>query len=90
MTVHELKTWPEQFQAIRNGSKTFDYRKNDREFKSGDQLALREWDPKDEAYTGRTIYTDIGYMLHGGFGVPDGYIVLSLLNVSTATWNPDD
>ena len=90
MTVHELKTWPEQFEAIRTKQKTFEYRKDDRAFKSGNQLALREWDPDNEGYTGRTIYADIGYMLRGGFGVPEDYIVMSLLNVTTATWDPDD
>lgn len=43
--IHSLKTWPEPFQALVDGRKTFELRKNDRGFMVGDQLQLREWDP---------------------------------------------
>ncbi len=49
MKVHELKTWPEPFEAIRRGMKTCEIRKNDRDFKAGDILELVEWDPKEHA-----------------------------------------
>lgn len=43
--VHQLKTWPMYFTALRQGSKTFELRENDRQFKVGDTLQLREFDP---------------------------------------------
>jgi hypothetical protein len=43
--THELKTWPECFQAIKRGQKTFDIRENDRNFQVGDILVLREFKP---------------------------------------------
>ena len=33
--THDLKTWPEYFAEIANGNKTFELRKNDRDFESG-------------------------------------------------------
>ena len=43
--THELKIWPEFFKWVRNGRMLFQLRRNDRDFKVGDQLLLREWDP---------------------------------------------
>lgn len=42
---HELKIWPQYYQAVANGSKTFEVRKNDRAFQKGDEVVLREYDP---------------------------------------------
>ena len=44
-TPHELKTWPEFFTETRSGRKKFELRRNDRDFRVGDQLLLKEWDP---------------------------------------------
>ncbi|WP_444812245.1 DUF3850 domain-containing protein, partial [Streptococcus canis] len=40
----------EYFEAIMDGTKTFECRYNDRDFKVGDELLLREYDPK-KGYT---------------------------------------
>jgi hypothetical protein len=45
MKKHELKTWPKYFKAVQKGEKTFELRKNDRDFKKGDILILREFVP---------------------------------------------
>jgi len=42
---HELKTWPEFWDAIRIGAKTFELRFDDRGFAVGDVLELRRWRP---------------------------------------------
>ncbi|HLC55686.1 MAG TPA: DUF3850 domain-containing protein, partial [Candidatus Nanoarchaeia archaeon] len=41
----EKKVWPEFFQEILDGNKTFELRLNDFECNQGDILILKEWDP---------------------------------------------
>ena len=43
--THDLKTWPEYFEPILTGRKTFEIRHDDRDFKTGHVLHLREWLP---------------------------------------------
>ncbi len=55
MTIHELKCWPQYWNEIAVGRKTVEVRHNDRGFKVGDTLVLREWDPRVRAYTGARL-----------------------------------
>lgn len=43
--IHELKTWPRFFEAVKTGRKTFEVRRDDRGFMPEDTLKLREWIP---------------------------------------------
>jgi hypothetical protein len=79
---HELKTWPEYFGAVLDGSKTFEARFDDREFEVGDVLYLREWNPETEAYTGRETRRTVSYKLSGGEFVCQSYCILALQPVS--------
>lgn len=42
---HKLKCWPEFFIVVQSGRKNFEIRKNDRDYKVGDELILSEWAP---------------------------------------------
>ena len=59
---HELKVWPQFFPGLVDRSKTFEIRKNDRDFKVGDEILLKEWDPKKEDYTGYVVHAFISYI----------------------------
>lgn len=84
MTEHELKTVAPYFEAVKSGAKTFEVRKDDRNFQVGDTLVLREW-LNDYGASGGGYFTcrvcrhTITYKLAGGqFGIADGYCVLGL------------
>jgi hypothetical protein len=78
MATHELKTWPGPFQAVRDRVKRFEWRLNDRDFAVGDTLVLREWDQRARRYTGEAEAHRVTYILTEGFGIPDGYCVMSI------------
>jgi len=77
MTLHELKIHPEPFGAIQDRTKTFEFRKADRNFAIGDILILREYHPL-MAFTGQYALRKVIYILREGFGLPDGYCIMSV------------
>lgn len=86
---HELKTWPEPFQAIEEGFKSFELRLNDRGFEVGHWLHLREYQfatPGVEAhYTGRNTIRRVTYVLESGFpGLRPGYVIMGLEPINHA------
>lgn len=74
---HDLKCYPDYFEALNNGSKTFECRYNDRDFKVGDELLLREYDSK-QGYTARCIVMTVTYVLSEFIGLKDGYVILGV------------
>lgn len=77
--IHELKSIPPFYQEVERGMKSFEVRKNDRNFQVGDKLYLREWIPAGSAYTGREKVVTIVYILHGGkFGIDTEYVVMGI------------
>jgi len=83
---HELKTDPEVFAAVLDGSKTHEIRFNDRDFKIGDTLLLRETrytgqemrgpEPRPLEYTGRETTRVVSHVLEG-YGLKPGWVILS-------------
>lgn len=58
----EKKAWPEYFEKVLDGSKTYELRLNDFEIEPGDILILKEWNPETKEYTGREIEKTVGYV----------------------------
>lgn len=85
--THELKAWPAPFHAMRDGRKTFEWRRDDRtpSFAAGDRLVIREWDPHKKAYTDGVLTADVPYVLKDAFLMPPGFAILSLRNVVNHT-----
>lgn len=80
--IHELKCHPGPFRDLEFGGKSAEFRKNDRNFQVGDGLLLCEWQP-DGGTEGGGYYTGYGHQrvithIQTGFGIPDGWCVLSL------------
>ena len=89
MTTHDLKSWPGFYNALLDGTKTFDARRNDRNFQVGDTLIQHEWIPSDPVnhadgrYTGRTMRFTVTYILRGEeapavTGIVPGFCVMGL------------
>ena len=62
MKTHELKVWPEFFDALFEG-KGFEVRLNDRDYRVGDRLILKWFDPKTQTFNGRHVDVDVCYVL---------------------------
>lgn len=92
--VHDLKCWPDPFEAMLDGSKPYEIRRADRDYRVGDTLWLREWNPCDDytgpndgvrklimphGYSGREVRREITYITEGGeWGLPADLCVLGL------------
>jgi hypothetical protein len=77
---HELKTWPCYFGPVLDCRKHFEIRENDRDFKVGDLLHLREWIPETQEYTGRSLWAVITWMTT--FAQQPGFVVMSIANAA--------
>jgi Domain of unknown function (DUF3850) len=88
--LHELKCWPQFFEAIAKGHKRHDLRRaDDRDFRVGDRLRLREFDPGFKRYTGREQIVEVTYITSAkqpcalSEGALDpGYCILSIASVT--------
>jgi len=77
--VHHLKSWPGYYWAVYGQAKTFEIRKNDRDFRVGHVLELQEWDPIREIYTGQQLRAEITYMISDLVpGIEEGYCALGI------------
>lgn len=70
---HTLKTLPRYFQAVWVGDKTFEIRKNDRNFQERDEVVLQEWESQE--HTGREVEGFIRYLTD--YEQKPGYVVFS-------------
>lgn len=91
--VHELKLLPEHYAGVVTGEKRAEFRFNDRDFRAGDVLKLREWTPPPSSevvasgvavvhgYTGREVQRKVTHVLtHEAFTpVPEGWVVISMV-----------
>lgn len=69
---HDLIIAPEYFDAQLHDMKRFEIRKNDRDYRTGDYLNLKEWD--GHQYTGNELTVYIIYITN--FVQRPGYVVL--------------
>lgn len=89
MKVHELKLDDKYFNDVQDGSKTFEIRKNDRDFQVGDLLALSRY--KDGSYCYYNFFSKFNNSdIHGAdtllmlvtyvtdYEQKDGYVVMGI------------
>lgn len=73
---HKLKLAAMFFDDVLTGKKSFELRKNDRNYQIGDILELREM--KDGEPTGREQEKEVIYILEGFAGLKDDYCILGI------------
>lgn len=86
--VHEVKAWPQQFKQIKDNERTFDPRKNDRNFQTGDVMIVNEFEPDSGSdfdhptgrFTGDKTRRRINRVFENLPGLRPGYVVLALDN----------
>lgn len=91
MVEHELKCFPDYWDAVQRGEKNFEVRRDDRGFQKGDKLKLirlrfdslalgsKYVEDRDYSNSRRILERKIIYILTGGqFGIEPGYVVLGL------------
>jgi hypothetical protein len=79
--THELKTWTAFFKCLQDGSKTFEIRKNDRDYKVGDRLWCREYNPETHSYLGPDISFEVTYVMKDHDGLRPGYVIMGIIRV---------
>lgn len=93
MTKHILKLNERYFDAVANGIKTFEIRKNDRDYKVGDTLVLLKVNDGDKflTYADHNLGINLNYeikvavtyiLTHDEFdGISEGYVALGIRRV---------
>lgn len=62
--IHDVKIIPQYYAAVLLGTKRFEYRLNDRDYKIGDVLNLHEYDPVTDEYSGNFITKAITFVVN--------------------------
>jgi len=78
MKLHLLKIKDEYYKEVLKGSKSFEIRKNDRDFKTGDHIRFTDLDRNPRPGEWR-----ITYVLKDcpEYGLKEGYAILSIVRV---------
>ena len=76
--IHGLKVWPEYFDEIISGRKSFEVRQADRPYRAGDLLALNEYNKELCTYTGRFCLVHVDHLWCDPAYVREGYVVMSI------------
>lgn len=80
--IHELKTLSKYYIECVKGTKTFELRKDDRNFNTNDILILKEWEADE--YTGKLSKFTVTYVLKDAkqFGLQNGFVILGIKPVN--------
>lgn len=74
---HELKIYPKYFEDVISGKRSLRLEKNDRKYRVGDTLILKEWD--NIKYSGREARAEVIYLIDDKFvGIQPGYVVMGI------------
>lgn len=73
--IHELRIYPEDFEQVLNGSKPFVVIENDKKYRAGDTVLMREWN--NQCCSGKEIHGTILSVTDDWTpGIEKGYAVI--------------
>lgn len=75
-TEHDIKIWKKYFNDVSDGTKPFEVRFNDRDYKVGDILNI--WAVDSSFFTGRVCSKIVTYVLDDSNFCKEGYVILGL------------
>ena len=75
--IHIIKILEPFFDAVTSGEKTFEIRKNDRDYQVGDTVEMLEKPVSNDNLTGRKVIAEITYITD--YGQKDDYVVFSIV-----------
>lgn len=81
--VHDLKCWTSYYRDVASGKKPFEVRVNDRDYRVGDWLRLRDWNVEAESYSGHECRRQVTYVLTASEFVKEGMAILGLATPAT-------
>ncbi len=76
--IHALKIHPEYFSEVIAGRKTFEVRVDDRPFRYGDLLALNEYNPVLDTYTGNSCLVHVDGIWRDEAYTRKGFVIMSI------------
>lgn len=79
--VYQIRMGTSLFEEVISCERTFELRKNDKNYKKGDILEMMEF--KDGRYTGRTVRVLVTYILTEFTGLADGYCIMQIKLMET-------
>jgi hypothetical protein len=77
--VHYLKTIQPFFSEVKSGTKTFELRRNDRDFQVGDEVYLQEYDLDNNSFSGQEVRAKITYVLKDWTGLEGDFCVFAFV-----------
>lgn len=83
----DLKCWTKYFDCVWDGTKTFEFRVNDRAYQVGDMVTLRDYDKNTSTFKTRRCRARIGYILP--LEMLSDWVVFSLLDLTRFPDGPD-
>ena len=86
MNAHDLKIWPEHYNNVKSGTKTFEIRINDRGFQKGDFVNLYYWPKHADSQSYVSSYTTqdnqmLKFKIGDVYQIDNERVVFSLLKI---------
>jgi len=82
MSNHNIKCITPFFEDVLSGHKTFEIRKDDRNYKTGDHVRLEHYFPLSRLYNGEHIEIIITYLIRGTVCLKEGYCAFGFVKVN--------